>query len=106
MHACGDRLMSAAIRPGSLPPVIAPGEDATSISTNISYITLQRPFGWLWLSGLLLAFLLSGLLMVGICWLLYAGVGIWGLNIPVAWSFAIANYVWWIAIGMGGTFIS
>ncbi|HEX7128528.1 MAG TPA: NrfD/PsrC family molybdoenzyme membrane anchor subunit [Rhodanobacteraceae bacterium] len=98
--------MSAAIRPGSLPPVIAPGEDATSISTNISYITLQRPFGWLWLSGLSLAFLLSGLLTVGICWLLYAGVGIWGLNIPVAWSFAIANYVWWIAIGMGGTFIS
>jgi molybdopterin-containing oxidoreductase family membrane subunit len=25
---------------------------------------------------------------------------------PVAWAFAIANYVWWIAIGMAGTFIS
>ena len=25
---------------------------------------------------------------------------------PVAWAFAIADYVWWIAIGMGGTFIS
>ena len=34
------------------------------------------------------------------------GVGIWGINIPVAWGFAITNYVWWIAIGMGGTFIS
>jgi molybdopterin-containing oxidoreductase family membrane subunit len=50
--------------------------------------------------------LLTGIFLVGICWLLYAGVGIWGLNIPVAWAFAISNYVWWIAIGMGGTFIS
>src|SRR5690349_8762516 len=99
------RSMSAIVRHDPM-PVIAPGEDATSISTNISAITLQRPFGLLWLGGLALAALLAMLLTVGICWLLYAGVGIWGLNIPVAWGFAIANYVWWIAIGMGGTFIS
>ena len=24
----------------------------------------------------------------------------------MAWAFAITNYVWWIAIGMAGTFIS
>ena len=34
------------------------------------------------------------------------GVGIWGVNIPVAWGFAIANFVWWIGIGHAGTFIS
>jgi molybdopterin-containing oxidoreductase family membrane subunit len=45
-------------------------------------------------------------LFIGIVWLLYAGIGIFGLNIPVAWAFFLANYVWWIAIGMGGTFIS
>ena len=33
-------------------------------------------------------------------------MGIWGINIPVAWGFAITNYVWWIGIGMAGTFIS
>ena len=36
----------------------------------------------------------------------YKGVGIWGINIPVAWGFAIVNFVWWIGIGHAGTFIS
>ena len=39
-------------------------------------------------------------------WLLLKGVGIWGVNIPVAWGFAIVNFVWWIGIGHAGTFIS
>ena len=34
------------------------------------------------------------------------GVGIWGVDIPVGWGFAIANCVWWIGIGHAGTFIS
>ncbi|HSU39847.1 MAG TPA: NrfD/PsrC family molybdoenzyme membrane anchor subunit [Polyangiaceae bacterium] len=34
------------------------------------------------------------------------GVGLWGNNIPVAWAFAIINFVWWIGIGHAGTFIS
>ncbi len=34
------------------------------------------------------------------------GTGIWGLNIPVAWGFAIINFVWWIGIGHAGTLIS
>ena len=28
------------------------------------------------------------------------------MNIPVAWGFAIVNFVWWIGIGHAGTFIS
>ena len=38
--------------------------------------------------------------------LLIRGVGIWGVNIPVAWGFAIVNFVWWIGIAHAGTFIS
>jgi molybdopterin-containing oxidoreductase family membrane subunit len=34
------------------------------------------------------------------------GIGAWGNNIPVAWAFAIINFVWWIGIGHAGTFIS
>ena len=34
------------------------------------------------------------------------GVGIWGIDIPVAWGFAITNFVWWIGIGHAGTLIS
>ena len=38
--------------------------------------------------------------------LLFRGIGIWGINIPVGWGFAIINFVWWIGIGHAGTLIS
>ena len=44
--------------------------------------------------------------MCGIGYLLIVGVGIWGINVPVAWGFAIVNFVWWIGIGHAGTLIS
>ncbi len=34
------------------------------------------------------------------------GIGVWGNNIPVAWAYAIINFVWWIGLGHAGTFIS
>jgi len=54
----------------------------------------------------MVAFALLMMLFVAITWLLIRGVGIWGINIPVAWGFAIVNFVWWIGIGHAGTFIS
>ncbi len=33
-------------------------------------------------------------------------MGIWGIVIPIAWGFAIVNFVWWIGIGHAGTLIS
>ena len=52
------------------------------------------------------ALLLTGVLAAAIFWVFYKGVGIWGVDWPVMWGFAIINYVWWIAIASGGTFIS
>ncbi|MEO8350188.1 MAG: NrfD/PsrC family molybdoenzyme membrane anchor subunit [Chthoniobacteraceae bacterium] len=46
------------------------------------------------------------LLVTSIAWLFTRGIGIWGVNQPVAWGFAIVNFVWWIGIGHAGTFIS
>lgn len=34
------------------------------------------------------------------------GTGVWGINIPVGWGFAIINFVFWIGIGHAGTLIS
>jgi molybdopterin-containing oxidoreductase family membrane subunit len=45
-------------------------------------------------------------LMSAIAYLLVKGVGIWGINVPVGWGFAIVNFVWWIGIGHAGTLIS
>ena len=44
--------------------------------------------------------------LYAVTYLLFKGVGIWGINMPVAWGFAIVNFVWWIGIGHAGTFIS
>jgi molybdopterin-containing oxidoreductase family membrane subunit len=46
------------------------------------------------------------LLFVAVAHLLMNGIGIWGVNVPVAWGFAIINFVWWIGIGHAGTLIS
>jgi Ni/Fe-hydrogenase subunit HybB-like protein len=42
--------------------------------------------------------------MIG--YLLWEGVGVWGLNNPVGWGFAIVNFVFWVGIGHAGTLIS
>ena len=46
------------------------------------------------------------LLLGAVTYTFLAGIGAWGNNIPVAWAFAIINFVWWIGIGHAGTFIS
>jgi Ni/Fe-hydrogenase subunit HybB-like protein len=59
-----------------------------------------------WVFGLLVSFSLLMLLNLTVGYLLMVGVGIWGINIPVGWGFAIVNFVWWIGIGHAGTLIS
>ncbi len=36
----------------------------------------------------------------------YRGLGVWGVNNPVGWGFAIINFVFWVGIGHAGTLIS
>src|SRR3569832_849500 len=50
--------------------------------------------------------ILMGILSVTIFKLIFMGVGIWGINIPVGWGFDIVNIVWRIGIGHAGTLIS
>lgn len=52
------------------------------------------------------ALMLLGLLMTSVGFLLVKGTGVWGINQPVGWGFAIINFVWWIGIGHAGTLIS
>src|SRR5437868_2756966 len=97
---------NAAVVGTGVPPVIAPGHTFGSVTDKISSIVLTRraPFGW-WL-GFLVAFAIFNLLMISITYLVVKGTGIWGINIPVGWGFAIVNFVWWIGIGHAGTLIS
>jgi Ni/Fe-hydrogenase subunit HybB-like protein len=77
-----------------------------SVSDKIADIVLARPTHWIWGVGFLVTAAGSAALFGAIVYLFVKGVGIWGIDIPVAWGFAIANFVWWIGIGHAGTFIS
>ena len=87
-------------------PVIAPGHTFASITDKIASIVLRRPITNGWLFGFAICFLILQWFLLAVCWLFYKGVGVWGVNIPVGWGFAIVNFVWWIGIGHAGTLIS
>jgi Ni/Fe-hydrogenase subunit HybB-like protein len=89
-----------------LAPVLEPGHSYASVTDKIAAIVLTRPVSLGWLAGFGLAFSLVMVLNVAIAWLIIKGVGIWGINIPIGWGFAIVNFVWWIGIGHAGTLIS
>src|SRR5204862_5314677 len=43
--------------------------------------------------------------MLAITQLVFVGIGVWGVNVPIAWCIDILNFVWWIGIGHAGTLI-
>src|SRR5947209_18893635 len=89
-----------------LVPVLEPGHSYASVTDKIASIVLTRPVSLGWLAGFGLAFTLVMVLMISLAWLITKGVGVWGINIPIGWGFAIVNFVWWIGIGHAGTLIS
>jgi molybdopterin-containing oxidoreductase family membrane subunit len=91
-------------RPGS--PFLAPGHSYASVTDKISSIVLVEGTRRGWWVGFAIAFALFMVFNMAVAYLLYVGVGIWGINIPIAWGFAIVNFVWWIGIGHAGTLIS
>ncbi len=87
-------------------PTIAPGHTFASITDKISSIVLTKKTMRGWFIGFAISFSIVMLMLYSIAVLLAKGVGVWGLNIPVGWGFAIINFVWWIGIGHAGTLIS
>ena len=87
-------------------PVLQGEHTLASVTDAVAGVVQDRrpPLPWWFTLGL--AGLLLCVLLYGIGYLLAVGVGIWGVNIPVAWGFAIVNFVWWIGIGHAGTLIS
>ncbi len=94
----------------SLPEdVLVLGEPTfTSVTEDISGISeppISKTPIWWWV-----AFVISGLmamnLLATIGYLFWEGVGVWGVNVPVGWGWAIVNFVFWVGIGHAGTLIS
>jgi Ni/Fe-hydrogenase subunit HybB-like protein len=92
--------------PGVSPPVIAPGYNLAQVSEKISNVVVTKRTPWVWVIAFLIAFGIMNILLGAVGYLFVKGTGIWGIDIPVGWGFAIVNFVWWIGIGHAGTLIS
>ena len=87
-------------------PLVEPGHNYESISRDVTDIVLEKPMPRPWYACLGLGLFLLSILGGSTAILFYQGLGLWGLNNPVGWGFAIINFVWWIGIGHAGTLIS
>ena len=86
--------------------VLEPGHTFASISDKISSIVLTGRTPLFWYISFGIGFLLVLLLLFCITAVVSVGIGLFGVMIPVAWGWAIVNFVWWIGIGHAGTLIS
>jgi Ni/Fe-hydrogenase subunit HybB-like protein len=87
-------------------PILEPGHTFGSITDKISSIVLTGRTPLFWYISFGLGFALVLLLLFCITALVSVGIGLFGVMIPVAWGWAIVNFVWWIGIGHAGTLIS
>ena len=85
--------------------LVTGGHTFSTLTEKVSGIVEQpTPPKWY----LLFAMAVSGLMVLlgAIGWLVWEGTGVWGLNNPVGWGWAIVNFVFWVGIGHAGTLIS
>jgi molybdopterin-containing oxidoreductase family membrane subunit len=86
-------------------PVLLGHPTAAELSTQL-LAPVYTPRRRLYRIGLAVTALGTLLLLALVSYTVTVGIGLWGNNIPVAWAFAIINFVWWIGIGHAGTLIS
>ena len=87
------------------PALVANNHSIGWISDTVAGVIENKTPGW-WKLAISVSLLVSLGLPIGLTYLISTGVGVWGLNHPVAWGWAIVNFVWWIGIGHAGTLIS
>ena len=86
-------------------PLVLGGYDFAKITNVVSKIVESKPTKY-WLFGLCIAISFLGLLGLSLAWLIWEGVGVWGVNNPTGWGWAIVNFVFWVGIAHAGTLIS
>lgn len=87
-------------------PLVGPDMDFRTLTDAVSGVAEapRPPRAWYIAFGISVAVL--GVLGAMITYLIFNGVGVWGVNNPVGWGFAIVNFVFWVGIGHAGTLIS
>ncbi|HWV37962.1 MAG TPA: NrfD/PsrC family molybdoenzyme membrane anchor subunit [Vulgatibacter sp.] len=79
--------------------------DFHDVTELVSEVTERKP-ELAWKISLVLAASVLGGFGAAVLYLVWAGIGIWGLQQPVGWAWDITNFVFWVGIGHAGTLIS
>jgi hypothetical protein len=66
------------------PAVLAPGHTFASVTDKISSVVLTEKLGKGWMTGVAICTLIVMIFTGAVGYLFAKGVGIWGINIPIA----------------------
>lgn len=87
-------------------PLIPEALTHAAVTDQISDIVLEQRSPGPWKLAFVISAALTLLLLALLVVVFTTGVGLFGINIPVAWGFPIVNTIWWIGIAHAGTLIS
>jgi molybdopterin-containing oxidoreductase family membrane subunit len=87
------------------PPLVA-GNLSFHEVTDLVALHTEKKTPMAWFGAFSLANIGLMILLLSVAYLFWNGVGVWGLNNPVGWGYAIVNFVFWVGIGHAGTLIS
>ena len=86
-------------------PLVQGNASFHSLTEEVSQVIESKPpIKWWILFGFFGS--LCMVLVGAIGYVIWEGVGVWGINIPNGWGWAIVNFVFWVGIGHAGTLIS
>jgi molybdopterin-containing oxidoreductase family membrane subunit len=80
--------------------------DFHSVTEKVCGIVERRETPKAWWIIFAISSSLTLVLFACIGYLITTGIGVWGLQVPVGWGYAIVNFVFWVGIGHAGTLIS
>jgi len=101
-----DPLDNTAEDPTRTTPLVLGGLNLTTLTDKVCEIAERPRPSRAWYLAFAAACSLTVVMFAMIGYLIVTGIGVWGLNNPVGWGWAIVNFVFWVGIGHAGTLIS
>ena len=86
-------------------PLVLGGTDFHGVTEVVTGL-IERKTPWQWWVAFAVSLSMLSIYGISVAWLVWHGTGVWGLNNPVFWGWAIVNFVFWVGIGHAGTLIS
>ena len=86
-------------------PLITGGKTVANVTEDVTRHVFAKPTK-LWFLAITVSLGALGIGAIAIGFLLWEGIGVWGLNKTIGWAWDITNFVWWVGIGHAGTLIS